>query len=84
MQYIVIEKNFIFMVFLAVKVTGIFEARNKRKLISIALFDVTSCVFYSQKDHEDEFFLNDNILHFVLECTEYHKYVKSPIVACAL
>ena len=28
------------------------------------------------KDHEDEVFPQENILHFVLKCTEYHKYVK--------
>ena len=54
------------MVFLAVKVTAIFEARNKRKLISIAFFDVTSCVFYSQKDHEDEFLSQRQYIAFRL------------------
>ena len=32
--------------------------------------------FEARKDQEDEVFLLENLLHFVLECTEYHKYVK--------
>ena len=57
-----LEKNFIFMVFLAVKFAGtdviwvIFVARNKRNLICIALNDVSSSIFNNQKDHEDEVF----------------------------
>ena len=60
MQYNFLEKNLIFMVLLAVKEAGtdviwvILVARNKRNLISIALNDVSSGIFNSQKDHEDE------------------------------
>ncbi len=63
LQYIFLEKNFIFMVFLAVKDAGtdviwvILLARNKRNLICIASGDVSSDIFNSQKDHEDEVFL---------------------------
>ena len=32
--------------------------------------------FTAKKTVKMNFFLSDNILHFVLECTEYHKYVK--------
>ena len=82
LQYIFLEKNFIFMVFLAVKV--LFVARNKRNLICIASNDVSSDIFNSQKDHEDEVFLYENILHFVLKCTKHHKYAESQMAACAL
>jgi hypothetical protein len=47
------------MVFLAVKVSGtdvIFVARNNKKLICIALNDVSSGNFNSQKDREDDVF----------------------------
>ena len=63
LQYIFSEKNFIFVDFLAVKDVGtdvievIFVARNKRNLICIASDDVSSDIFDSQKDHEDEVFL---------------------------
>ncbi len=63
LQYIFLEKNFIFMVFLAVKDVGtdviwvIFVVRNKRNLICIASDDVSSDIFNSQKEHEDKVFL---------------------------
>jgi hypothetical protein len=75
------------MVFLAVKVSGtdvIFVARNNRKLICIALNDVSSGNFNSQKDREDDVFHKENILHFILKCTGYYKYVKFKIAVCAL
>ena len=42
-----------------------------------ALFDVDFGNFNMQKDHEDEVFLQENILRLVLKCTEYCTYVKS-------
>jgi hypothetical protein len=60
-------------------------ARNNRKLICIALNDVSSANFNSQKDHEDDVFHKENILHFILiKCTGYYKYVKFKIAVCAL
>ncbi len=54
MEYILLEKNVIFIVFLA--------AKNKRILSCI--------VFSSQKESEDDVFLKENMSHFVLEYTE--------------
>ena len=57
MQYIFLEKNFIFLDFLAVEDAGtdvilvIFVAWNKRNFIYIALNDVSSDIFNSQKYH---------------------------------
>ncbi len=51
-------------------------ARNNEKTCLNALFDVTSGNFNSQKDHEDEVFLLENILSFVLKCTRRHKVRK--------
>ncbi len=51
-------------------------------LLTVACI-TTSSKFNSQKDHEDQVFLYENILHFVLKCTEYHKYVRFLIAACA-
>ncbi len=62
LQYIFLDKNFIFMDFLAVKDAGtdviwvIFVAWNKRN-DCIASNDVSSDIFNSQKDHEGEVFL---------------------------
>ncbi len=47
----------------AVKVGG-----NKRNLICTALNGISSGIFNSQKDHEDEVFLYENILHFISKC----------------
>ena len=50
-----------------------------------AVLEVTFGNFHSQKDHENEVFLSENILHFVSKCTKHHNYVKTPIVTvCAL
>ena len=38
----------------------------------------------SKKDHEDEVFLQKNILQFVLKCTKFYKYVKTQVTACEL
>ena len=38
----------------------------------------------AKKDHKDEVFLKNNILHFVLKCTKFYKYVKNPMTACAV
>ena len=56
----------------AVKVGG-----NKRNLICIALNGISSGIFNnSQKDHEDEVFLYENISHFISKCPfKHHKYV---------
>ena len=48
------------------------------------LNDVSSGIFNSKKDHEDETFLQENILHFVSKCTKYHKYAESQMARCAL
>ena len=45
-------------------------------------FDFTQWI--NSKDHETDVILQGNILHFVIECTEYHKYVKFQIAMCAL
>ncbi len=63
LQYIFLEKNFIFMVFLAVKDVGtdvIWGNANEISFVSSYKNDsndVNSCIFNSQKDHEDEVFL---------------------------
>ena len=62
MQFIFLEKNFIFLDFSAVKnaiifVHNVLVVGNKRNLICIALNNVSSGIFNSQKDHEDEVFL---------------------------
>jgi hypothetical protein len=68
MQNIFFVKNVIFMAFFTVKVSGtdviqvIFVARNNRKLICIALNDVSSGNFNSLKDHEDDVFHKENII----------------------
>ncbi len=87
LQYIFLEKHVIFMVSLADKDAGtdvIFVARNKRNLICIASNDVSSDIFNSQKGHEDEVFLYENILHFVVKCTKHHKYAESEMALYAL
>ena len=44
----------------------------------IDLNDVTSGNLNSHKDHDDEVFLQNNILlHFVLKCTKFSNYVKT-------
>ena len=63
MQYIFLEKNIIFMVFLAVKDVGtgvIWGDANEISFVSSYKNDsndVSSDIFNSQKDHEDEVFL---------------------------
>ncbi len=57
MQYIFVEKNFIFMVFLAVKDAGTASEISFVSSYKIDLNDVSSDIFNSQKDHEDEVFL---------------------------
>ncbi len=63
------------MFFLAVKITrndfkyGIFVARIKENLFRIPCGN-----FNSKKDVENNFFLRGNILYFVLQCFEHHKY----------
>ena len=37
-----------------------------------------------QKDHEDQAFFLENILHFVWKCTKHHKYAESQMASCAL
>ncbi len=75
MQYIFLEKNFIFMVFLAVKDSGAHVIEGNANEISFVssykndLNNVSSGIFNSKKDHEDETFLQENILHFVSKCS---------------
>ncbi len=63
MQYIFLEKNFIFMVFLAVEDVGtdvIWGNANEISFVSSYKNDsndVSSGIFNSQKVHEDEVFL---------------------------
>ena len=56
--------------------------------LSLLLFrdlnGVSSCNLNSQKDGEDKFFLQNNILLFVIKCTEFHKYVTTQMIACVL
>ena len=47
------------------------------------LNDVSSSNFNSQKDQEDEVFLQENMLHFVSKCTKHRRYVESEMAACA-
>ena len=60
LQYIFLEKNFIFIVFLAVKDCGtdvIWDNANEISFVSSYKNDsndVSSDIFNSQKDHEDE------------------------------
>ena len=88
LQYIFLEKNFNFMVFLAVKDVGtdvIFGNSNEISFVSSYkndLNDVSSCIFNSQKDHED--FLQENILQFVVKCTKHLKYAESENALYAL
>ena len=39
-----------------------------------ALLNVTSGSFRGQNGHEDEVFRKEDVLHFLLECLEHHKY----------
>ena len=57
MQYIFVEKNFIFTVFLDVKGAGTASEISFVSSYKIDLNDDSSGVFNSQKDHEDEVFL---------------------------
>ncbi len=61
MQYIFADKNFIFMIFLAVNVSKVMP-KHLRKLICIALLDLTFGNFNSQSDHEDEECLRSSLL----------------------
>ena len=40
--------------------------------------------FDSQKGHENDVSLQENIIYFVSKCTKHHKYVESQMAACAL
>ena len=62
---------------------GLFLERKKRTRICVASFDVT-CGTKSPKDNEGEVFVQENILHFVFEFSEYHKHVNFLFAVFAL
>ena len=48
------------------------------------LNDVSFGNLKSQKDHKVEIFVKNNMLHFVLKCTYFCKYVKTQMIAWAI
>ena len=69
MKYIFLAKNFIFMVFLAVEVTGqkskqVFLWQEAKTCLYLATLTIT---FTAKKHHEDEVFLKENIYRISFE-----------------
>ena len=55
----------------------LFHAQNDLNVVSSGNLN-------TQKDHEDEVFLQNNILFSVAQCTKFSKYVTIQMIACAL
>ncbi len=95
LQYISLEKNFIFMVFLAVKDAGtdviwvIFVAQNKRNLICVALNDVRAkktmkMKFFSKKIYYISSWNVLNIANMQNPKWLYMHFIKSGLQNCLL
>ena len=75
------DENVIFMDFFAVKVDGsdvIAGISLYENLFTDSRYDITSVNFSSEKVHEDDIFVRQDILQFFSGESKDYKYLKSP------
>ena len=76
-----LDENVIFMDFFAVKVDGsdvIAGISLYENLFTDSRYDITFVNFNSEKVHEDDIFVLQDILQFFSEESKDYKYLKSP------